>query len=278
LRKDLRRAGSRGSEVICYYRFQTMNRLIIVFIIFVFTTGCNSQNNGTNSTIKSTDNNNFDKEQLIKQATLIDGEWLSDNYLRNVEKTKSIYLNREYNTRLFGFVLNKENLYSDTAYLNGFSEHEGGAGSPIIFDPKKNKFVNDLSRIKEFSGIPDSFEMTVIRDSIVEMFFSKTKIIDTYRKVTDEQTGLRKILFAGNYSSIDKKKKVSLPDEILRRWKKESTEKRFISDFISALNYRDWLAHGRYWTARVGRRYDFYEVYSLAVSLERSLGLNLDAV
>jgi len=76
----------------------------------------------------------------------------------------------------------------------------------------------------------------------------------------------------------DKKKKVSLPDEILRRWKKESTEKRFISDFISALNYRDWLAHGRYWTARVGRRYDFYEVYSLAVSLERSLGLNLDAV
>ncbi|MEI6124798.1 MAG: hypothetical protein WCQ95_14355 [Bacteroidota bacterium] len=185
-----------------------MNRLFFVLIIFVFTIGCNSQNNSTNSTTKS--NNNFDKEQLKKQVALLDGEWLSDNYLRNIEKTKSIYLNKEPNTKLFGFTLNKENLLSDSANLFGFVVHEGGYESPIIFDYKKNKFVYDSKRSKENSGIPSCpFELTVINDSIIEMFFPETKTTDTYRKVTDIQTGLRKILYTGNYNSIDKKKKIS---------------------------------------------------------------------
>lgn len=195
---------------MCYYKFDTMNRLIIVLLILVFTTGCNSQNNEINSKTNSTDNNNFDKTQLIKQAALLDGEWLHDNYLRNIEKTKSIYLNRNLDSLLFGFTLNKENLLSDTAFLFGYTVHEGGYGNPIIFDFQKNKFVSDSKRLKDNSGIPSvPFELTVINDSIVDMFYPEFKITDTYRKVTDIQTGLRKILFAGNYISIDKKRKFS---------------------------------------------------------------------
>jgi len=164
----------------------------------------------TNSTTKPFDNKTFYKEQLIKQAALLDGEWLHDNYLRNIEKTKSIYLNRNLDSLLFGFTLNKENLLSDTAYLFGYTEHEGGYGNPIIFDFQKNRFVSDSKRLMNNSGIPSvPFELKVINDSTVEMFFPESKITDTFRKVTDIQSGLRKILFAGNYISIDKKKKFS---------------------------------------------------------------------
>jgi hypothetical protein len=48
-------------------------------------------------------------------------------------------------------------------------------------------------------------------------------------------------------------------------WKREPTIRAgLISDLIGAFRYRDWLAHGRYWPPKLGRKYDYESVYKLA--------------
>ncbi len=36
----------------------------------------------------------------------------------------------------------------------------------------------------------------------------------------------------------------------------------------SAFRYRDWLAHGRYWVAKLGRRYDFETLHDIGRDVE----------
>lgn len=63
----------------------------------------------------------------------------------------------------------------------------------------------------------------------------------------------------------DKKKYVRLEDDILEAWKEHSTvAKPVISALISAFKYRHWLAHGRYWPPKFGRRYDYHSIYEIA--------------
>lgn len=67
---------------------------------------------------------------------------------------------------------------------------------------------------------------------------------------------------------MEKGARVSLEDDILRGWKQVYPDLRStVSDLIGAFRYRHWLAHGRYWTPRLGRRYDYQEIYALADSI-----------
>ncbi|MFH1116077.1 MAG: hypothetical protein V1792_19360 [Pseudomonadota bacterium] len=62
----------------------------------------------------------------------------------------------------------------------------------------------------------------------------------------------------------EKGTRASFKDHILPAWKREPTIRAgLISDLIAAFRYRDWLAHGRYWTAKLGRKYDYESVYKL---------------
>ncbi len=57
----------------------------------------------------------------------------------------------------------------------------------------------------------------------------------------------------------------ALEEDILTVWRRESTTPvRLIVALTEAFNYRHWLAHGRYWTPRLGRKYDYESVYALA--------------
>lgn len=49
-------------------------------------------------------------------------------------------------------------------------------------------------------------------------------------------------------------KKISLEEHVIESWKKETGSNSF-SDFLGLLNYRHWLAHGRYWVPKLGRYY-----------------------
>jgi len=40
--------------------------------------------------------------------------------------------------------------------------------------------------------------------------------------------------------------------------------KQIISEYISVLNYRHWLAHGRYWVPKLGRNFDLMTVTTIA--------------
>ena len=39
---------------------------------------------------------------------------------------------------------------------------------------------------------------------------------------------------------------------------------RLIGDVRGAFKFRHWVAHGRYWVAKLGRKYDFAYVHLLA--------------
>lgn len=68
--------------------------------------------------------------------------------------------------------------------------------------------------------------------------------------------------------------RASLEDEILDEWKKySSVSDKVIGELKGAFKYRHWLAHGRYWEPKLGRKYDYYSVYALAESILDSFPL-----
>ena len=42
---------------------------------------------------------------------------------------------------------------------------------------------------------------------------------------------------------------------------------KLIGDLRGAFRFRHWLAHGRYWNPKLGQKYDFVSVYSLAANV-----------
>ena len=66
--------------------------------------------------------------------------------------------------------------------------------------------------------------------------------------------------------------RVSLSDDLLEAWKNHGAmTARLVGDLRSAFGYRHWLAHGRYYVARLGREYDFSSVYNLAREVEMAI-------
>jgi len=62
-----------------------------------------------------------------------------------------------------------------------------------------------------------------------------------------------------------KRERASLEDEIFAAWADNSSVPRsIISELRGAFRFRHWLAHGRFWTPKFGRRYDFTDVFALA--------------
>lgn len=64
---------------------------------------------------------------------------------------------------------------------------------------------------------------------------------------------------------------VSLEDAIFAVWAvKYPSLKKMVGELRGAFKFRHWLAHGRYWTPKLGRRYDFADLYALADSVSKS--------
>ena len=63
----------------------------------------------------------------------------------------------------------------------------------------------------------------------------------------------------------DKGFRTSLEDDILGVWAERfDGSKTIIGELRGALKFHHWLAHGRYWTPKLGRRYDFNDIYTIA--------------
>ena len=81
--------------------------------------------------------------------------------------------------------------------------------------------------------------------------------------------GRKRDALSGVFRDVYQKKglRVSLEDDIFSSWRQIHPElKPYVSSLTSALKYRHWLAHGRYWTRKWGKEYDYQEIYSLAQS------------
>lgn len=58
--------------------------------------------------------------------------------------------------------------------------------------------------------------------------------------------------------------KAQLDEDIFETWKQvTSGTSRIIGDLRGAFRFRNWLAHGRYWTPKFSR-YEFSDIYILA--------------
>ncbi len=67
----------------------------------------------------------------------------------------------------------------------------------------------------------------------------------------------------GNHASLD--------DDIFTAWKENtSSSNSIVSDLKGAFKYRHWLAHGRYWEPKLGRKYDYFSVFTLAQTVFNS--------
>jgi hypothetical protein len=56
-----------------------------------------------------------------------------------------------------------------------------------------------------------------------------------------------------------------LDGDIFQTWADYSNVSRqIIGDLRGAFRFRHWLAHGRYWTPKLGQKYSFNDVYALA--------------
>jgi hypothetical protein len=67
---------------------------------------------------------------------------------------------------------------------------------------------------------------------------------------------------------------VSLEKDIFDAWSSyASGAHQLIAELRSAFKFRNWLAHGRYWTPKLGRNYDFESLYLLADAVYSKLPL-----
>jgi hypothetical protein len=78
------------------------------------------------------------------------------------------------------------------------------------------------------------------------------------------------------YRSLFKEKKyrTRLDEDIIESWKNHTVEEKGVfSAYVGSLNYRDWIAHGRYWNPKFGRTYTpevVYEICNAVLSVVRS--------
>jgi len=62
-----------------------------------------------------------------------------------------------------------------------------------------------------------------------------------------------------------KEHRASLEDDILDAWRDHGgAASKLIGNLKGAFKYRHWLAHGRYWIPKLGRKYDYRGIYTLA--------------
>ncbi|MEK4529767.1 hypothetical protein NST38_30655 [Paenibacillus sp. FSL H8-0104] len=97
--------------------------------------------------------------------------------------------------------------------------------------------------------------------------------IDFYQRVSKR----KKNAVARQFQSLHREhgSKISLEAHILETWKVHLTEKRYVSDFHGMLNYRHWLAHGRYWVPNLPRKkIDFQILYFICDRLEQIIKSN----
>ncbi|WP_137279315.1 hypothetical protein [Pseudomonas rhizoryzae] len=58
-------------------------------------------------------------------------------------------------------------------------------------------------------------------------------------------------------------------DDLIKVWKRRRpTFRVYFERLTVALHFRHWLAHGRYWSPRLGRRHGYLDIYDLASSIE----------
>ena len=97
----------------------------------------------------------------------------------------------------------------------------------------------------------------------IEASFRVDYLQRNYAKKKDDLSRGFRVLYG------QKQGKASLSDDILQGWRDHAgIAPKLVGEIRAAFRYRDWLAHGRYWVAKLGRQYDFETIYDLGRTIE----------
>ncbi|CAN2049158.1 RiboL-PSP-HEPN domain-containing protein [Candidatus Magnetomoraceae bacterium gMMP-1] len=110
------------------------------------------------------------------------------------------------------------------------------------------------------------YQVSLIILSSVEAKFRMDYLQRVYKRYRDNLTKKFRELYN------NKANKASLEDDILELWKKcYPLYKNIISDYKGTLKFRHWLAHGRYWVPKFGKKYDLSTIYNIAERIYANL-------
>jgi len=184
------------------YCAYTMKKIYLLAGIALLLSGCKKDTIQTlikptsaENEITAPDTKEYRQEE---EASKMDGTYLSDTYLSNIQKRHSIYAAKDTESYIFGFTLHKDSLITKTPLLEGFSNHEGGINANLKFNPEKSRFENDLSRNGEFDYFTKPFVINFTEGKYADIVFKNPLKTERYRKVTDIESALRELI-AGNY-------------------------------------------------------------------------------
>lgn len=125
----------------------------------------------------------------------------------------------------------------------------------VRLDEARGACLDEMSQMSAFAAL-SSIEAIMQMDYLERAYERRRDTLSRSMRALYQEKGAR----------------VSLEYDLVPRWREHTAiPTRIFSDLVGALQYRHWLAHGRYWTPKFGRKYDFYAVYELGVLLMEAM-------
>lgn len=132
----------------------------------------------------------------------------------------------------------------------------------------------DKLRAELMKRLEERLEETDLRSAfviltIVEASFRLDYKYRCEKKLKDDLSRVFRAIYK------DRKTAVRLDEDIFEAWKQNHPDsQRLIGELRGAFGLRDWFAHGRWWVPKLGRKYDFDYVYTLADVVFGNLSLH----
>ncbi|MCL2193414.1 MAG: hypothetical protein FWB78_08470 [Treponema sp.] len=168
---------------------------------------------------------------------------------RSNEERNTLSINETYNSLVS--IINFS--FQDESYL--------GANFPAL---KKDEW----QKIKESQltevDIYTSFDLL----SSIEARFTLDYHIRCEKRFRDEITKRFREL-KGKLET--KSQRVEFERDILEIWENCYPQENIFSEIKSAFRYRHWIAHGRYWNPKLGRKYDFTYINLISANIDNFL-------
>jgi len=153
--------------------------------------------------------------------------------------------------------------------LNTFYDvdFESGEISAKFLGYSKKEIFGELKERKETLDRMCSLELLAAIEARVKIDY----IIRGQDKLRDDLSKKIRVVYDS------KENRASLKDDIISVWRTEFPKhKTRLDNFGLALDYRNWLAHGRYWQPKRAphiHRYDYLSIYSLAEDILDNMDL-----
>jgi hypothetical protein len=122
---------------------------------------------------------------------------------------------------------------------------------------------------KQMEEVKQELELRIAESDVRSTFFVLTSLEATFRVDFDVRCRKRgKDALSLYFREVERKHKrvASLDEDILEGWRRHEqlASSRLIRELRDAFKFRHWLAHGRHWTPKFPRKYDFRYVHLMA--------------